>query len=382
MNKKFWTFLFACLVSTPLFSEEMLDKKIKSLEKDVLILKEKTALWDRFRFNGFFTIGVYQSNNNLGYLDSSDEYDFYNLSILGLQNEFLLSADTSFIVQIVGRGSDDFSPDFEWAYLKHTFDNYVTMKGGKLRVPFYMYSDYLEVGFAQPWANPPDDVYGFVPFNSYLGVDVSYDFEFDESTLQVQAFVGQSEEDGDIFQELIGANVSWVFDEITLRAIAGETKITVDEDAASADIQDDNNPADFIGFGAIYDNGTLLAVSEITRAQVDGAYPDVATAYVTLGYRVNNLMPYISVSGMETIDNEEREDNPALSIPYTAKRRSYSLGVRYELLSNLTVKADVTRVSDFGDTNGLLESKVLGDVLGYETDDGSNVFSLVFEGVF
>jgi hypothetical protein len=41
------------------------------------------------------------------------------------------------------------------------------------------------------------------------------------------------------------------------------------------------------------------------------------------------------------------------------------------------VKFDATLVNGFGDTNGLLESKVNG-----ATEDSTTVYSIVFDGVF
>ncbi|MEE1674536.1 hypothetical protein SNR37_003979 [Agarivorans aestuarii] len=394
MDLRAWQALPICLLSGAVMADEALEQRVNDLEQEVQVLREQNqeSAFDRISFNGFYSVGINQANNNLGYAGSTDEYDFNNLTLVGLQGDFALADSTSVTVQLVARGEDDFSPEVEWAYLKHTFDNYITVRGGKLRLPMYMYSDYLEVGYAQPWARPPEEVYGFVPFNSFVGVDGSYDFEFDNSTLTVQGFWGQSEEDGTSYDDILGANLTWAIDDFTVRAVYGVTKITVDPtNQPDAQVLADKNKSDFLGAGFSYDNGSLLVVSEVTRATVEGQYSDVDSGYLTLGYRFGKAMPYGTVAGMKTQDDDEREGkfvcvsdcltgSPGLlptSHIYDGKRTSYSLGLRYDLLSNLAVKFDATLVNGFGDTNGLLESKVAG-----ATEDSTTVYSIVFDGVF
>ncbi|MGY5450876.1 hypothetical protein ACVFI8_08030 [Agarivorans sp. MS3-6] len=399
MDLRAWQALPICILSSAVMADEALDKRVEQLEQEVQVLRQQNQdnAWDRISFNGFYSVGINQSNNNLGYAGSSDEYDFNNLTLVGLQGDFALADSTSVTVQLVARGEDDFSPEVEWAYLKHTFDNYITVRGGKLRLPMYMYSDYLEVGYAQPWARPPEEVYSFVPFNSFVGVDGSYDFEFDNSTLTLQGFWGQSEEGGTNYDDILGANLTWVVDDFTVRAVYGQTKITVSSsNQPDAQVISEKNKSDFLGAGFSYDNGSLLVVSEVTRATVEGQYSDVDSGYLTLGYRFGKAMPYGTVAGMKTQDDDERDGQfvcladcasgaPTLaptSMFYNGKRSSYSLGLRYDLLSNLAVKFDATYVNGFGDTNGLLASKVAGALAGQETPDDTMVYSIVFDGVF
>ncbi|WP_427978199.1 hypothetical protein [Agarivorans sp.] len=399
MDLRVWQALPLCLLSGAVMADEVLEQRVEQLEQEVQVLREQNQqnAWDKIRFNGFYSVGINQSNNELGYADSSEDYDFNNLTLVGLQGDFALADSTSVTVQLVARGSDDFSPKVEWAYLKHTFDNYVTLRGGKLRLPMYMYSDYLEVGFAQPWARPPVEVYGFVPFNSFVGVDASYDFELDDSTLSLQGFWGQSKEDGTNYDDILGANISWAVNDVTLRAVYGVAKVTpASDNYPNRGVLADKNKADFLGAGFSYDDGSWLLVSEWTRATVDGQYSDVDSAYLTLGYRIDKFMPYATVAGMKTQDDDEREGQftcvalcnsgndvaaPSAWI-YDGKRRSYSLGLRYDLLSNLALKLDATYVDGFGDTNALLSNKVNAALTGQNSADSTVVYSIVFDGVF
>ena len=42
-----------------------------------------------------------------------------------------------------------------------------------MRLPLFMESETLEIGYGQPWARPPEAVYDPVPVRSYLGGDLA-----------------------------------------------------------------------------------------------------------------------------------------------------------------------------------------------------------------
>ncbi|OXX37807.1 hypothetical protein B9J90_05570 [Vibrio sp. V09_P4A23P171] len=386
--------LYPALMLLPGLSiaDESVEARVSQLENELAILKSSSSSsWqDSIKFNGFFSVGVTRSSNKLGYASSRDSYSFDELSLVGLQAEFSLADKTSFVTQLIARGSDDFSPDIEWAYLKHTFDNYVTVRAGKLRVPLYMYSDYIDVGFAQPWSRPPVEVYGNVPFNSYLGGDIAYDVEMDESTLYLQAFAGQSKtsDNNTEYNYMYGASLGWNYDYLTIRAVYGTTKITSGHSVFKQVVAPDTI-AKFYGTGLSYDNGSLLFVTELTRTEVEGQYSDVDSAYATLGYRIQSWVPYVSVATLRTKDDDERIgkliNTGTANIPsawlFDAERNAYSAGVRYDLLSNLSIKADVTMIDNFGDTSGLIGSTNFGNT-GKALEDDSLIYSIRLDGVF
>jgi hypothetical protein len=285
----------------------------------------------------------------------------------------------------------------EWAYLKHTFDNDITVRGGKLRVPLFMYSDFIDVGFAQPWVRPPSETYSQVPFSSYVGADIAYDIEFSESVISLQAFGGESRSivDREVnganlefesnFGYMWGTSIAWNYDSLTLRGVYGTTVANSNDPIYGQAI--DDSRSQFYGAGLQYDNGDLLIISEYTSTEVAGEYPDVDSYYVTLGYRFGNLMPYFNYGYAESTDNADREgkfldmngdsvlDTPA-GIIFDGQRSAYSIGLRYELLSNLSIKGDVTFVNNLDGTAGFM----VGNLGGIEED--TTVYSIRLDGVF
>jgi opacity protein-like surface antigen len=350
-----------CAFSSQAQAELPAIQRIEQLENQVALLSEQQA--SRFTFNGFASVAMQVSDNDAGFAGATNQAEFNNGSLVGLQGSFSVAEGTDVTVQLVARGEDDWDPEVEWAFISHHFDNGLTVRTGKLRLPLFMLSDYLEVGYAHPWARVPEEVYGSVVVSSFTGLDVLYDIELDESTVSLQAFGGNhtlptSQSSFGVetkFRDIIGGVVSWTDETVSLRASYTQANVTSDQDwnvegQVLPMTRFDSDKATFIGLGARYDQGNFFALTELTRTEVEGFYSDVDAAYVTLGYNVSSITPYVSVARSETQDNEERMvfHKGLLDI----ERTSYTAGLRWDVQSNMAVKADVTYSTDFGDTRG------------------------------
>lgn len=402
----------ACaLVSSATLAEQSTEQKIAQLEQQVQALqKQQTAsLTDKFQFNGFVSGAYISADNDAGYNGSDTSADFSQDSKLGFQGTFKISDDTQAVLQLMMRGEYDWEVEAEWAYLSHKFDNGVRVRGGKLRVPLFMYSDYLDVGYAQPFARPPEEVYATIPFSSYTGAGISYDVEYDESTLSMQAFGGESDvKDTNVeLSNLMGANLSWTDEVWTLRGVYATAILDGDITRSSrvpVAVPPNTPPTfttvesvimnlndargEFVGVGASYDDGEMLAVIEWTRVETEGAYPDTDSGYLTLGYRIQAFTPYVTVAYIESQDNDERTPVSAQtalqSIVFNSERTAYSLGLRWDALDNLAVKFDLTYANDFGNTSGGLSgnSATFNPLTGTFMYDDTLVYTVKFDAVF
>ena len=369
-------------------AEETSDEKIAKLEQQVQSLQtaQTESLTERFSFNGFISAAYVSSDNSAGYNGATSSADFSEDSKMGFQGTFNISNQTTAVMQLMMRGSNDWEVEAEWAYLAHSFDNGVKVRGGKLRVPLFMYSDYLDVGYAQPFARPPSEVYAQVPFSSYTGGDIAYDYELEDSTLTIQAFGGESdvdEADDGIDLELsnvMGLNASWTDLTWTFRAVYGQTEL--DGSVGSGAVDVDNETAAFTGFGGSYDDGSWIAVAEWTTVEIDGLVADTESAYLTLGYRINEFTPYATVAYLKTTDEDERAGIPLLAYAFNEERMAYSLGLRWDAIENVAVKFDVTYATDFGDTHGGLSNNNFNPLNGEFMYDDTMVYTVKFDAVF
>ena len=365
-------------------------ERIAKIEQELAVLKEAAnteSLADRMSVNGFFTGKIGVADNKAGYNGYDNDVDFAEGSKLGLQGTFALTDQTKIVAQLVARGKDDWETEMEWAFLSHDFDNGFTGRVGRLRVPLYMYSDYLEVGYAQPWATPPSELYSIVPLTSFDGGDLIYETDLGEASLTLQASYGHASRDagtaiGDVdYKNVAGASAQVGYEDWTFRTTYYQT--TLDSKKAGAILEFDKDKGYFAGIGLGYDNGELLVVSEFAVSDVNGTYADTESGYLTVGYRVGAFTPYVSYAFLKTTDDNERKVISPLTAQQKAafdwKRDAYSIGTRYDIASNLALKLDVTYTGNFDDTSGGMSSNL--STTGPVEDD-SIVYTVSFDAVF
>ena len=65
---------------------------------------------------------------------------------------------------------------YDWAYFDFNVGDSGKFKAGRLRIPFYKYSDYLDVGYAYHWITPPESMYS-LSFSNIDGLGYQLNFE-------------------------------------------------------------------------------------------------------------------------------------------------------------------------------------------------------------
>ncbi|MDO6544528.1 hypothetical protein [Photobacterium sanguinicancri] len=382
-----------CALSGQANATSTTDARISELENQVSVLTEQqqSSVADRFQFDGFASLNLQVANNKAGYVGATDKLNLDEGSLFGLQTVFTVNDSTQATVQLVSRGTEleNWKPQIEWAFISHEFTPNLKGRAGKLRLPLFMLSDYLEVGYAQLGVRVPNEVYGNVVATSFTGADMLYDIELDDSSIQLQGFAGSHNLSSDktkfraqtTFDQIYGGVVSWTNDTVTLRSSYAQAKVTSQDNwtlggkpLAATTFNDD--PAKFYGIGARFDGENLFVMSEVTRTETQGFYPDADAAYVTAGYRIESVTPYFTVSHLKTKDNDDRKKASAQAVANSMKnpkdpaaaylagstqlqqavldmqRTSYSVGARWDVYTNMALKADMTYVTNFGDTNG------------------------------
>jgi hypothetical protein len=135
---------------------------------------------DDIRWNGFLNVvgGISKEDpptptnpdrgNSVGGTDT--DFSFDNESSAGLQATKPLDDTTSVTVQLLSKGSvDNYAARMQWLYLSHDLSDTQTLRLGKLGMPTYYFSDFLNVGYAYHWIRPSALVYAFD--STYTGID-------------------------------------------------------------------------------------------------------------------------------------------------------------------------------------------------------------------
>ncbi|WP_417538794.1 hypothetical protein [Marinobacter sp.] len=367
---------------------------------DAMQQQVNSAKNDSVRFNGFFSTGVARASNDAGYAGITETTSVNDLSLIALQGTFDVTEKSQAVLQLVGRGADDWEPQIEWAYLSHRPTNNLQLRAGKMRIPFFMYSDSLEVGYSQPWARPPQSVYGPIAITSYVGADATYNFNFDDSSLTVNAFTGFTDEDGTTgevqLRNIGGVNLTWTDYVWTLRAVAATAEADIDATRLKAlvpptitvnSVLADGERGNFYGIGASYDDGSWQIISEVTRVELDGKFADTDSAYLSIGHRFGSWTPYIAAGWTESKDEDERKGlfinipSQGVVVPESIlnyQRTDYSVGTRWDITPGVAIKADITHVRGLDKGYANLNTQYM---LSNDTSS-TNVYTLKLDSAF
>lgn len=370
-------------------------ERISQLEQQLAAVKARQdgSSWtEKFKINGFASVAVGMANNDANYKEYKNELNWEPDSIVGLQGTFMPVDHLEATVQFTTAGNNDWDLETEWAYLAYTFDSGAKIRGGKLRVPFYMYSDYLEVGYAYPFVRPSVDVYDLFPISSYTGIDALIPVAVGDGTLTFQPLTGEVNEsiNGADYKlkNTVGMVMQYDLNSWVLRGVYSQTKVETDSSAIAFM---DGKTGKFMGIGASYDPGEWFVVSEFGRIELDGAFPDKDAAYIAGGVRIDSVTPYLMVGTTKTQDDDERANATLKALGYRSasdvKRNSYSVGVRWDFMPQVALKFDTTWLNNFGDTTGGLpgNSSQLGNTgvqINNGTYDNTVLYTLSVDAVF
>lgn len=141
--------------------------------------------------NGFLSVGASMLDENKASIAGADNQGgFKQDTVLGLQIQKQVNDSTSATGQLVSRGSDDYATEAAWAFVTYAANDDLDVRMGRLRIPFFYYSDFLEVGYAFNWVRPPEEVYR-IPFSSIDGFDISQRFSSGSIDGSVQFYYGR-----------------------------------------------------------------------------------------------------------------------------------------------------------------------------------------------
>lgn len=111
-------------------------------------------------FQGFASfVGGATLESDETYNGYENKFEYDKNSVYGLQAVSNLGDGLTATGQIIARGSENYKPEFEWMYLTYNITPTLSAKFGRIRTPFYMQSEYLEVGYTYHWIRPPEELY-------------------------------------------------------------------------------------------------------------------------------------------------------------------------------------------------------------------------------
>ncbi|MBC7752403.1 MAG: hypothetical protein H7Z73_11950 [Candidatus Saccharibacteria bacterium] len=314
--------------------------------------------------------------------DISSEYD----SVVGLQLKYDLNDRINLVTQMYVAAENTpetrYTPKLNWTYIDYQFNDEWALRSGRFAFSTYLWSEQLHVGAAYPWARLPPEIYGQQGgLYSVNGVALIYKHIFGDWLIRVQPSF--SEENLNVYQlnYLKQLAVSLSNDDLTLHVGSGVTDINLDPVfftslasavdgvltqklgyspaqinqynwALQASIKLKKMRAAFSDMGFIYDDAQWFAAAEISGLRFSGVNRDYNTGYVSVGHYFGKWLPYIIFGQYKEVNLDELDAIPAPgNVIYktiaNVKERTMSVGARYQLKDNASLKFQADRIDGF-----------------------------------
>lgn len=357
-------------------------------------------------FDGFLTAGfsIHDQEDSTYLSTVTDDVRFDNDSKFGLQITADVAENMQAVAQVLAAGADEnFDLDVEWAYLDWRLNDIVSIRGGKVKEPVFLISDYIEVGYAYPWIRPPQEVYRNNPINTINGMEMLIQTDVGGMGLTIQPYLGTNSEavpgqSGLSFDasNFFGAAVQLSSRDFTFQLSFLSTDVSVSGSVVDFTIAaplpngapvgtmvgvSSQGTASLASLGFSADiNNFVLYTEYVTRdieadsiVPLDTLFPDQDAFYVTAGYRVGKYLPHITFASSEA--------DPVTGGAPGVSQDSITLGVRYEINDSASFKFEVQSIEPDLDSGSVGLFNELADP-SFSSGDSATLISAAVDVIF
>lgn len=347
---------------------------------------------NNIHFNGFLSAGFAKTNSDArydipGHGQVSNNFAFAPMSLAGIQASANINKNLSAVMQLVANGDDTnghsaYQVNVEWAYLRYRALKDLNLYAGRFRLPLFLYSDTLEVGYNYVWTFLPSEVYRVVPFYNINGVQAVYSTSLGGNwTMSFQPFFGQNKSQYDEYymqrhalasdgpdkittdfdeNNLTGAVIAFSNPYVTLRGTYGQTSLSATFNVPVDDVPVEpfkNERVSFYTLGAKVDYRHFVAAAEYAHRSSTKTNDIAALSgyYGMVGYQFGKFLPNFTYAKLKT-DNAKALET-ALKKNQIEDQKSMTLGLDYYINTHVVVKAAVARITPQNGTAGLFDYK-------------------------
>ncbi|WP_035230486.1 hypothetical protein [Alcanivorax nanhaiticus] len=375
MKRAFSAALMFGLVTGPVWAETPdsdVEQRLKAYEQRLEQLEQQQLEGaldeeERITINGFLSAGMSIADaptetGDATYIDGSgDKWSHDSLTRAGVQFNAKINDKAQAVVQLFASGEEDFDAEIQWAYLDYALTDTVSAKAGRIVAPFYMHSQYVDVGYAYPWVTPPAEVYLLAPVKTMEGMELAWSFATGPVYHRVSGFWGSSTVDAGAragnaqFQadDISGVNLTSRWSDWTFRAAYSGAALSVPQDDLAAvgtppTLSIDDVYTYFAGVGLQYDDGSWFFSSEMARVSFSNWYPTSESGYVSVGKYLGKWMPLVTWSAIypKALDDELPQQ---LNDFLAERQKSWTAGLRYSLTESVALKGEYSYYYDFAD---------------------------------
>jgi hypothetical protein len=153
-----------------------------------------------FSVSAFGTLGYARSDQPYTYQRFIDKSgSFMRDSLAGLQVDARFAEKFGATVQV--KVAPDTASDHRyegtvsWAFLSYRPTNDWLIRAGKQRIPFYLYSETVDVGVTYDFARLPTEMYSIISSNDFTGLSFSKNWTMENGDLSLDGYWGKSTAD-------------------------------------------------------------------------------------------------------------------------------------------------------------------------------------------
>jgi len=314
-----------------------------------------------FKLTGFISAGMSWTSADylpsgiepiyISYIGKTPSYD--DLSNVGIQITKYLRDDINITTQLYAEAASQFDVEAAWAFIEYEPNNNWQFRIGRVRTNPYMLSNYVNVGYAYPWARPPQEVYSQIPFSNFTGMDARYTKQICNRDLSIYGFYGSST---DILtfpvapfsalldnvqmklRHLGSFDIRYGDDTFSVRFGYESTRAILYPNAGNfmqnlntfvntmiamgflgTDYENyfsfDNAKASFMGIGYQFDWKNIVSMGELVkRKSASPIMANVVGWYLMGGYRVKQVLPHLTFARERLIGNYVRRFNALVNL--------------------------------------------------------------------
>jgi len=307
---------------------------------------------------GYGTVGgTFTSDGNYAYFHKETELAGASNSLdIGLDSRIGVQAVVSFDSQwsvtaqelAKLRGSDNFDPGTEWLFAQYQPVSDLKLRLGRVVLPVFLLSDTLNVGYAAPWFNAPNDVYYAEPYEYLDGGQVLWRHSLGAFQLTLEGTYGETDATLGLAGTEVTAKSKNTFDAVVslswrnLLVRYAETRLnsatrvflSATETLSLTDIDR------FHCAGLQYDDGKALLMSEwIKRSEnnlvgYNKPFVEDTSWYIAAGWHFGKFMPLASYSVLNITNSV---------VQNAARYTSWGASLRYDVVRNVDLKLQVNR---------------------------------------
>ncbi|MDE2401406.1 MAG: hypothetical protein KGL90_07045 [Burkholderiales bacterium] len=302
----------------------------------------------KFSLSGFGTLGVARNSTNdvdFNYIGqgggAGTSWNANPDSKLAVQGSYKFTPTISATAQLMTKfdAFGQYVPTIDWAFAKWQALPALTLRAGRIGAPFFMISDFRDVGYANTTIRPALDVYAQVPVSQFEGVDASYQLNLGSTTFNATVYAGNAKADyasalrktqGGVttplapsefkLDDMLGLNLTAEMDNgFTFRFGRTQGKVSLQSPSIdqltgltgpggplsgvtglagqvnqSVVLQGKN--ISFTGFGMTYDQDNWVINAEYTKRRVEQFISSTTGWYGNVGYRVGKFTPFVGLS--------------------------------------------------------------------------------------